>query len=145
MAVQFWGQVQDTLEGLSNIVVLGTEECMYPALILGRLLEEQGLAVRCHATTRSPIGICSESGYPITSGCRLPSFYDDVRTTYLYNFTRCDALVIVSDAPTLRKDALDHLAAAWKPYGIRKLFFLLLSGTVWSVDMNSMGEASSDD
>ena len=57
-----------------SVLVLGTEECMYPALILGQEIERSGLTglVYCHATTRSPIGIWSgDDGYPITEGYRI--------------------------------------------------------------------------
>ena len=54
-------KISELIASASSILVLGTEECMYPALILGRELEKQfpTISVKCHATTRSPIGICS--------------------------------------------------------------------------------------
>ena len=57
------------------LLVLGTEECMYPALTVGSLAEQTGLCatVRRHATTRSPIGICPDSAYPIRNGVRCPA------------------------------------------------------------------------
>ena len=99
----------------SRVTVLGTEECMYPALLLGKRLEEAGqdYRVRCHATTRSPIGVCGEPGYPIFSGRKLPSFYDENRATYLYDMESCDALVVVSDTPEEGTKALGALAAAF--------------------------------
>ncbi len=121
------------LHGIEGAVVLGTEECMYPALILGRCLEEGGMAVRCHATTRSPIGVCSAAGYPITSGARLDSFYEAGRSTYLYNFAPCGALIVVSDAPACRWEALEQLAAAWAPYGYRRLVFVQGGSHVWYI------------
>lgn len=63
------------VETLGKTLVLGTEECMYPALRLGEELERLGAEVYCHATTRSPIGLCDAPGYPIRSGWKLPSFY----------------------------------------------------------------------
>ncbi len=60
---------------MSRILVLGTEECMYPALILGQELERTGALVKCHATTRSPIGVCQDAAYPIHSGFKLHSFF----------------------------------------------------------------------
>lgn len=121
------------LGGFDRAVVLGTEECMYPALILGKRLEERGLSVRCHATTRSPIGICSAPDYPITSGRRLSSFYEEGRDTYIYNFSRCDALIVVSDAPSFRPEALNQLAAAWAPYEPKRIFFIQGGHDVWYV------------
>ena len=112
-------------------VVLGSEECMYPALVLGALLEERGLSVRCHATTRSPIGISQAPGYPITGGVRLQSFYDRDRTTYLYDLSPCSALVVVTDAPACNTGALEQLAAG---FGISETIFCLQGdGHVWYI------------
>lgn len=127
----FLKAVGPQLRGLDSAVVLGTEECMYPALTLGRALEEGGLSVRCHATTRSPIGICSVPGYPITHGNKLSSFYEEGRETYLYNLAPCGALIVLSDAPSCRMEALERLAAAWAPYGFEKLFFIQGGPHVW--------------
>ena len=106
---------------------------MYPALVLGKALEERGLSVGCHATTRSPIGICPQPGYPIASGNRLASFYQEGRDTYIYNISPCDALILVSDAPSFRPEALDQLAAAWAPWGYQKLFFIQGGQNVWYI------------
>lgn len=131
MAWAFLEAVGAKLAGVRRAVVLGTEECMYPALVLGEALEARGLSVLCHATTRSPIGICGASGYPIVSGSRLSSFYEGDRDTFLYNFSGCDALVVVSDAPSCRPEALNELAAAWAPYGFQMLFFVQGGCNVW--------------
>lgn len=112
-------------------VVLGTEECMYPALVLGALLEKRGLSVCCHATTRSPIGISQAPGYPITSGIRLESFYDRGRTTYLYDLSPCRTLVVVTDAPACNVTALCQLAAGFR--GVEQIFCLQGDGHVWYV------------
>lgn len=119
-------------------VVLGTEECMYPALALGSRLESQGLRVRCHATTRSPIGICRAPGYPICGGFRLGSFYQAERTTYIYNPEPCDILVVVSDAAA-GLSALRELAAAWRTIsndgagGWRQLYYIQGGNHVWYI------------
>ena len=117
----------------SRLAVLGTEECMYPALVLGRALEERGFAVRCHATTRSPIGICDAPGYPITSGRKLRSFYEAGRNTYIYNLSRCDALIVVSDTAGSGLEGLRSLAAAWEPCGYQKLFLIQGGRDVWYI------------
>lgn len=131
MARAFLASARPALDGIDRAVVLGTEECMYPALVLGRALEREGLAVTCHATTRSPIGICGRPGYPITSGRKLSSFYQEGRDTYLYNLAPCGALIVVSDAPSVRTRALNELAAAWAPYGFQRLFFIQGGRNVW--------------
>lgn len=95
-----------------HVLVLGTEECMLPALLIARAWDAAGYDVRCHATTRSPIGISTEPEYPIREGWQLPSFYDASRTTYLYNLAHYDLVVVVTDAPAPTKAAEDALRGA---------------------------------
>ena len=114
-----------------RITVLGTEECMYPALLLGRRLEEAGCRVRCHATTRSPIGVCGEPDYPIFSGRKLPSFYGGDRATYLYDMEESDMLVVVSDTPAEGTEALERLAAAFPLAPGGRIFYLQGGRHVW--------------
>ena len=94
-----FADIMPQIQNSRNLLVLGTEECMYPALILGELLEKQNYFVRCHATTRSPIGICQDENYPIREGFSLPSFYDPSRKTFIYNTDKnADAVLIVTDS-----------------------------------------------
>ena len=108
-----------------RVVALGTEECMTPALVLGRMLEKEGAAawVRCHATTRSPIGISDRAGYPMTGGVRLPSFYEAERVTYLYNLRACDQVVVWTDTPDARqaRRAAEELWNAFAPMGCGRI------------------------
>ncbi len=108
----------------SRLLVLGTEECMYPALLLACALERCGLSVLCHATTRSPIGICQDSGYPVRAGVCLHSFYDAGRTTYLYNPGSCDGAVIVTDTPADDREAAAGLAAALGQQGCGQMIVI---------------------
>ncbi len=98
----------------SSVLVLGTEECMYPGLLLGDLLEtaRPDLTVRYHATTRSPIGISTQEGYPIFSGSKLPSFYESGRSTYVYDLEEYDHVIVVTDTQIPGIDALEALAGA---------------------------------
>lgn len=109
-----------------NVLVLGTEECMYPSLILGQELERSGIAasVKCHATTRSPIGICQDEDYPIHSGFKLHSLYDNRRETYIYNLTAYDVAVVVTD--TTEKDpwARSELSEALRRNGCPRVIFV---------------------
>lgn len=95
---------RDLLEKSDHIEVIGTEECMYPAILLGKYLENNGLSVVTHSTTRSPIGIAPDlKNYPITNGYALPSFYDDARQTFIYNMTKhkstdVSTVILVTDA-----------------------------------------------
>lgn len=87
----------DKFHAGTRIRVLGTEECIYPSLMAGVMLELAGFDVYCHSTTRSPIGVCDADGYPIRSSVCIPSPYDLNRTTYLYNLDPMDACVIITD------------------------------------------------
>lgn len=83
-----------------HISVIGTEEWMLPGLLLGEYIESnfEGASVRFHATTRSPIGICTDAEYPIQSGISLHSFYEMARPTFLYNLQVSDAVIILTDS-----------------------------------------------
>ena len=86
------------IEG-GDILVLGSEEFMYPSMRLGSALRAMGKNTWCHATTRSPIEASGAEDYPIRSQWPLPSLYDSSRRTYMYNLRRYDAVVITTDAP----------------------------------------------
>jgi hypothetical protein len=83
-----------------DILVLGSEEFMYPPLILGAALQARGRQTKCHATTRSPIEPFDAEGYPIKSQWPIPSLYDVSRETYLYNLRKYDSVIIATDAPS---------------------------------------------
>ena len=116
--------LDEKLSKCGKILVLGTEECMYPSLVLGQTLEQTGVykEVLCHSTTRSPIGICGAEGYPITEGYKLRSFYAEDRETFFYNLGRYDAAVVVTDGKRL--SALADIAAALKKYGEPKIYLV---------------------
>lgn len=113
--------LRERLPAGGEVLVLGTEECMYPALVLGKAVEELGVAgsVSWYATTRSPIGICREPGYPVTEGYKVRSFYADDRETFLYNMRRYDLVVVLSDGEYA--DGLRDVAKAVYRHGCRKL------------------------
>jgi hypothetical protein len=89
---------------------------MLPGLVFGRRLEAMRCAekVRYHATTRSPIGIGRDEGYPIRAGWRLRSFYDASRVTYIYNLEACDLAIVITDShnDAAIGAAMDDLTAA---------------------------------
>ena len=107
-----------------KILVLGTEEYMYPAMLFAdRLKEQTGAEVYFHATTRSPIGVLDAEGYPIRNGYRIPSAYESARETYIYDLARYDAAVLVSDGE--KTDALlRELGGLLTGFGCGKLFYV---------------------
>lgn len=118
------------VETLGKTLVLGTEECMYPALRLGERLERLGAEVCCHATTRSPIGLCDAPGYPIRSGWKLPSFYEEERTTYVYNLREYDMVIVVSDTKKTDLRAIQALASVLT---CKQLIYTQGEGYVWKL------------
>lgn len=118
------------VETLGKTLVLGTEECMYPALRLGEKLEQLGAEVCCHATTRSPIGLCDAPGYPIRSGWKLPSFYEEERTTYVYNLKEYDTVIVVSDTKKTDLRAIQALASVLT---CKQLIYTQGEGYVWKL------------
>lgn len=118
------------VETLGKTLVLGTEECMYPALILGEKLERLGAEACCHATTRSPIGLCDAPGYPIRSGWKLPSFYEEERTTYVYNLREYDTVIVLSDTKKTDLRAIQALASVLT---CKHLIYTQGEGYVWKL------------
>lgn len=97
-----------------DVLVLGTEEFMFPPLYLGARMEQDCgcRSVRFHATSRSPILPAMDSGYPIFSRFRLRSVYDPGRTTYIYNLKKYDKVVILHDSQNETQPGLADLLAA---------------------------------
>lgn len=118
------GKLEQALSGKQRVLVLGTEECMYPALRLGMQLEQQGICeqVFCHATTRSPIGICQADGYPIYEGYEIHSFYEDGRTTYLYDPAAYDAVIVVTDSKADITAAMQDIMGIFSAKGSPKFY-----------------------
>jgi hypoxanthine-guanine phosphoribosyltransferase len=98
---ELWEKVSAAIGTVSNqkILVIGTEECMYPALYVGKKLEEHGNQVWSHSTTRSPIVVSMEEAYPLHSRYELKSVYDAERKTFLYDIKEYDRVFVVTDAP----------------------------------------------
>ncbi len=86
------------LKECKRLLVLGTEECMYPGLYLGSTLEAEGYLVKFHATTRSPIAVSCDAEYPLHCRYALCSLYGEGRKTFVYDIGSYDAVIIVTDA-----------------------------------------------
>jgi hypothetical protein len=59
-----------TLHG-GDVLVLGTEELIYAPLLIAEQLRAHGARVRLSSTTRSPVVVIDEPGYPIRSALRF--------------------------------------------------------------------------
>ncbi len=121
-----WGQIQEKLpyrKGM-RIVVIGTEEFMFPAIFIGQKLEECGCEVKTHSTTRSPIVASSGQGYPLYRRYLLKSFYEEGRKTYLYNLDSYDLALVVTDAVKDSGSGEESLLKAFYASGNRKAIFV---------------------
>jgi len=121
-----------------DILVAGTEECMYPALILGCELEKSARSVESHSTTRSPLlsqndGAKKNDGYPLHSRYSFASVYDRERTTYLYNLKKYDTVIVVTDAPA---PYADEFVRTLQNQGNQTIYFVSLRNA-------SLGNAAS--
>lgn len=109
-----------------KIMIIGTEECMYPAIMIGKHLENIGYSVKTHSTTRSPIGIMDRPSYPIHNGYMLPSFYDMMRETYLYNVEPAadETVIVVTDAKSPSDEAIDALTTLLTEHGTTNMIIM---------------------
>ena len=97
-----------------KILVLGTEECMFPGLLFGAAIEEKcpGWRVRFHATTRSPIEVSEDPDYPLHTRWPLCSLYEAGRRTFVYNLEAYDRVFVVTDAAPVCREGQQNLAEA---------------------------------
>ena len=109
---------------INSILILGTEECMLPAIWSAKSLESHGFEVFTHSTTRSPIAISLAPNYPINEGYQLRSFYDLNRITYIYNLNYYDLVIVISDVKQWQREAINNLLSALNVHGYGKIIFI---------------------
>ena len=109
-----WAQVSSLklVEKASNVLVLGTEEFMYPAMYVGKQIEAMGKKVKFHATTRSPIVVNNIKSYPLHKRYELRSLYDSERITFIYDINSYDQVLIITDANPVNTVGLNSLINA---------------------------------
>lgn len=112
--------------GCKDVLFLGTEECMYPSIQTADLLRQHfGFNAYCHSTTRSPVCISNEEGYPMQNGYKICSLYDVNRVNYIYNLRKYDMAIIISDAKNPDPKALAMLDAVLASHGTEKRFYFM--------------------
>lgn len=109
-----------------SVLVLGTEEFMYPALLLAQEVykTQNAKTVKFHATTRSPIGICCEEQYPIKNGIKIHSMYSKDRITYLYDIEPYDIAIVFTDAEPIIPESVAELQQGLKEKRCSEVLFL---------------------
>ncbi|SFR65261.1 phosphoribosyltransferase domain-containing protein [Anaeromicropila populeti] len=116
-----WKAIEKELEISASTLVIGTEEFMYPALYVASCIEEKGSCVKCHSTTRSPIEVCKEEGYPLHCRYELKSLYDKERKTFIYDLAKYDNVLIITDSQSEEKTGIDTLVNGLKLAGNKKI------------------------
>lgn len=78
--------------GARALIIVGAGECMHPAFVLGRLLEDRGCTVFLQSTTRSPI----VTGGAIESTLECQDGFASAAPHYLHNPPRsCESVVVL--------------------------------------------------
>ena len=95
-----------------RLLVIGTEEFMYPALLTGQEIEKMGCDVRSHSTTRSPIAVSTEEEYPLHCRYELRSLYDPDRKTFIYDLESYDRVIVMTDSALVSLKGLETLTYA---------------------------------
>lgn len=82
-----------------EIAIIGTEEFMYPPILLANEIRMRypDLDVHFHATTRSPIEVSKDPEYPLHNRVELHSIYEKERQTFLYNIANYDKVLLITD------------------------------------------------
>ncbi len=107
----------DIPEGAETVAVIGTEEFMYPAIHTAALLGERGIQAFTHSTTRSPIAVSEDEGYPLSKRYELASLYDGGRRTFIYDLRKYDCVIVLTDAPVISDEGLSSLTGALRSAG----------------------------
>lgn len=111
------------LEKAESLLILGTEEFMFPGLLVGQKAEAlwPDKKIRFHATTRSPIEVFLEEDYPLHRRAELESLYEEGRKTFIYNLEQYDQVLIITDAEQIWEEGLNSLTKALRQYGNEKM------------------------
>ncbi len=112
------------IQDFCSILVLGTEEFMYPALYIASKLEDEGFNVRFHATTRSPIMVDVDECYPLHERYELRSLYCSERITYIYDLQAYDKVYIITDSRNNDRTGLNSLLYALKQNGNENISYI---------------------
>jgi hypothetical protein len=102
-----------------DVLVIGTEEFMYPAIYLAREAAKTASAVKTHSTTRSPILPRPDGGYPLKTRDSFASVYDGGRKTFLYNMAKYDTVIVITDAEAAN---LTELLYVIESYGNKNVY-----------------------
>lgn len=103
---------QINIDKKGTMLVIGTEEFMYPAIYAAYMFEKSGFTVKCHSTTRSPIEVSKEEEYPLHTRFELYSVYDDNRRTFIYDLDKYDKIIVITDSSNKSVKGINSLINA---------------------------------
>lgn len=111
---RLWNKVNEKIGNIKKekILVVGTEEFMYPSLYIGSMLENLENEVKCHSTTRSPIMVGRDKEYPLHTRYELRSLYDSERKTFIYDIDKYDRVFVITDSSLSEKKGIISLVNA---------------------------------
>ena len=112
------------LSNYSEILVLGTEEFMYPPMVVANRISNLDKNVFFHATTRSPICVSSEEEYPLKKRYSLTSFYDDERETFVYNLKKYDCAIVITNAENNFLEGCKSIVSALYNEGCENIYIV---------------------
>lgn len=95
-----------------SVLVMGTEEFMFPAIYTAKRLEDMGCCVNTHSTTRSPIVVSMAEEYLLHKRYELVSMYEESRTTYIYDTGKYDRILIITDSQNIVENGVNSLVNA---------------------------------
>lgn len=122
-------EIADRLKPIESVAVIGTEECMLPAIVCGKIIAENysNITVKSHSTTRSPISVSEDQDYPIQNGYALRSVYESSRKTFIYNVDRYDLLIVITDAtPRYAADGLHDISRLFANHGTSNMVAVVI-------------------
>lgn len=111
------------LKNEHKILVLGTEEFMFPPLMVAERIEKlfPDKEIRFHATTRSPILVSESGSYPLNKRNKLSSCYEGDRTTYVYNLSDYDVAIILTDSSCVSDKSVKSICGAIYNSGCKRI------------------------
>lgn len=111
---RLWIQISEfvQLSKHQSVLVLGTEEFMYPAIYVAYKFKSEGYDARSHSSTRSPIMVNSDENYPLHCRYELRSVYDDNRKTFIYDIGCYDKVIIITDSENNSDTGINDLCKA---------------------------------
>lgn len=114
-------KLKENIHRTERVLVLGTEECMYPSIVVANELDIQDYSIFVAATTRVPACTNKNIDYPLQNRYKIKSLYGD-RDTYIYNLEKYDKVIVISDGTFAQKSLADALYSV----GIKNITYVFI-------------------